>query len=61
MAACPRANGRRGDRLAQVLRRFGADYLKRCGAQLSRVQHKALRAIVEWLRDEKSDERMGWP
>ncbi len=46
MAACPRVNGRRGDRLAQVLRRFGPAYLKQYGAKLSRVQHKALRALV---------------
>ena len=46
MTTCPRLNGRRGDRLGQVLRLFGSAYLKQYAAKLSRVQHKALRALV---------------
>ena len=46
MTTYPRLNGRRGDRLGQVLRLFGSAYLKQSAAKLSRVQHMALRALV---------------
>ena len=46
MAICPRSHGRQGDRLAQVLRLFGPAYVERYGARLSKVQHKALRALI---------------
>ena len=48
MSTCPRLNGRRGDRLGQVLLLFGAAYLKEYATKLSRLQHQAL-----WLEEHK--------